>query len=102
MALLFQAKDAFAQASGTAEQLASVFTRLFMTGFGFIWLFWFLFVISIILLSFFGIAFWIWMLVDCVKRKFEKENDKITWILVLMLAGWIGAIIYYVMVKQKS
>jgi prolipoprotein diacylglyceryltransferase len=91
-------REVFAQASSAEEKLRSVFTGLFITGFGF---FWFLFVIFIILLSFFGIVLWIWMLVDCAKRKFENENDKTTWILILALTGWIGAIIYYVMVKRK-
>lgn len=42
---------------------------------------------------------WIWMIVDCAKRKFKNENDKIVWILVIVLAGLIGSIIYYFVVK---
>lgn len=38
-------------------------------------------------------AFWLWMLIDCVQREFEG-NNKVIWILVIVLAGWIGAIIY--------
>jgi len=46
------------------------------------------------------------MLVDCVKRDENNfpslgENTKIIWILIIALAGWVGAIIYYFMVKQK-
>ena len=52
------------------------------------------------------LALWIWMLVDCVKRDENNfpslgENTKIIWILIIALAGWVGAIIYYFMVKQK-
>lgn len=50
----------------------------------------------------FSLVFWILMLVDCAKREFDEENEKITWILVLALTGIIGAIIYYFMVKRKD
>lgn len=68
-------------------------------GFSFIWIF----LIGIIMIiNILGIALWIWMLIDCVKRDFKKENDKILWILVIVLAGWIGALIYYFMIKRKE
>ena len=44
-------------------------------------------------------AFWIWMLVDCATREF---NDKVVWIIVLMFAGIIGAIVYYFVIKKKN
>ena len=45
--------------------------------------------------------FWIVMLIDCAKRKFKLENDKIMWILIIIFLGWLGAIIYYFVVKRK-
>jgi len=63
-----------------------------------------IFVILIILLIVglivFSIVFWIMMLVDCVKKKFKNENDKIVWVLVIIFAGIIGALIYYFVVKR--
>ncbi len=56
--------------------------------------------VILLVLGFF--AFWIWMLVDCVTKNFKKENDKIVWVLVIVLAGFVGAIIYYFVVKSKS
>ena len=53
----------------------------------------------IIVLAF---LFWIWMLTDCAKRNFKKENDKIVWILVIALAQFIGALIYYFMIKLPN
>lgn len=52
------------------------------------------------------IGLWIWMLVDCIKREEEDfppmgDNTKLIWILIVALTGWIGAIIYFFMVKQK-
>lgn len=46
-------------------------------------------------------AFWIAMLVDCLKRKFKNDTDRIVWILVIIFAGIIGALIYYFIVKKK-
>ncbi|MFA4880904.1 MAG: PLDc N-terminal domain-containing protein [Candidatus Doudnabacteria bacterium] len=51
-----------------------------------------------------GTIFWIWMLVDLLKRDFPaaKENEKIIWVLVLVFTYWLGALIYYFMVKKKD
>lgn len=40
-------------------------------------------------------AFWIWMLVDCATKEPSQGNDKIIWILVIILTNWIGALIYF-------
>jgi prolipoprotein diacylglyceryltransferase len=39
--------------------------------------------------------FWIWMIIDCAKNEPDDGNDKIVWILVVVLAGVIGAAVYY-------
>lgn len=44
--------------------------------------------------------FWIWMLVDVIQRKFKKPNDKIVWILIIIFTHFIGAVIYYFLVKK--
>jgi hypothetical protein len=46
-------------------------------------------------------VFWILMLIDSIKRKFKKDNEKIIWVLVIVLTGILGAIIYYFVVKRK-
>ena len=56
-----------------------------------------IFVITILLF-----ALWIWMIVDCIQRKFKGENEKIVWILVVVLAGIIGAAVYYFVVKKQD
>jgi hypothetical protein len=35
---------------------------------------------------------WVWMLLDCIR--YENERDKVVWILVIVLAGVLGALIY--------
>jgi len=49
---------------------------------------------------------WIIMLIDCAKRENEdfpdaNPNSKMMWILIIVLAGGIGAIIYYFIVMRK-
>lgn len=40
-------------------------------------------------------AFWIWMLIDCVKNESSEGNDKLIWILVIVLLQGLGALIYF-------
>ena len=47
------------------------------------------------------LAFWIWMIVDCVNNEPSKGNDKLIWILVIVLASWLGAAIYYFARRPK-
>ncbi len=67
-------------------------------GFGFTWV-----LISLIILVILSLwVFWIWMIVDCVKRNFKNDNDKVVWILVLVFLGILGAIIYFFVIKNKQ
>jgi len=40
------------------------------------------------------LVFWILVLIDCLKNERSEGNDKIVWVLVIVLAHWIGALIY--------
>jgi hypothetical protein len=42
------------------------------------------------------------MLIDCIKRKFKEDSDKIVWVIVIIFTGVIGALIYYFIVKTKD
>ncbi|MBI2109727.1 PLDc N-terminal domain-containing protein [Candidatus Woesearchaeota archaeon] len=48
-----------------------------------------------------ALIFWIWMITDCVSRKFKNGSDKIVWVLVLIFLNVLGAGIYYFIVKSK-
>ncbi len=53
-----------------------------------------------------GFALWVWMLVDAISREDKRypnadSNTKIMWILILMLTGLIGGVVYYFMMKRK-
>jgi hypothetical protein len=48
-----------------------------------------------------AIILWIWMLVECATKERTEGNDKLIWILVIVLAGWIGALIYLLARRPK-
>ena len=49
----------------------------------------------------FLLIFWILMLVDAFKRtNWKQESDKTLWIVLIIVLGYIGAIIYYFAVKR--
>ena len=46
-------------------------------------------------LSIAALAFWVWMLIDCAANEPSEGNDKVIWILVIVLTGAIGGLIYF-------
>lgn len=60
------------------------------------------FILLMMGIFFAAFVFWILMLIDCVKRKFKKDTEKIVWVLVIIYTGIIGALIYYFIVKNKG
>ena len=38
---------------------------------------------------------WVWMLIDVLTNEPSEGNDKVIWVLVIILTGGIGALIYY-------
>jgi hypothetical protein len=49
----------------------------------------------------FSIGLWIYCLIDILKNKFE-QNDKIIWILVVILLPILGSILYLFIGKNKK
>lgn len=47
-------------------------------------------------------AFWVWMIVDCVKRTYRNDVEKIVWILVIVFGSWIGAVVYFFVIKMYN
>jgi len=68
---------------------------------GFI-LFFIVFWMAFVVLGILATIFWVFMIVDAAKRKFKNESDKTLWILVVVLAGIIGAIVYYFVIKRPD
>ncbi|MBM4019284.1 MAG: PLDc_N domain-containing protein [Planctomycetes bacterium] len=47
-------------------------------------------------------AFWLWMLIDAISRAPSAGNTKLIWILVIVLTGIIGALIYFFVQRPKN
>ena len=47
-------------------------------------------------------AFWVTALIDLLKREFPGENEKLIWVLVVVLTGLIGALIYWYTGRDKG
>ena len=43
-------------------------------------------------------AFWIWMIADCIRHESEGST-KIAWLLAIVLAGMVGAPLYFFLRK---
>jgi prolipoprotein diacylglyceryltransferase len=47
-------------------------------------------------------AFWLWMLIDAIKHTPSENNLRLIWILVIILAGVIGALVYFFVQRPKN
>lgn len=56
---------------------------------------------AVLLIGLLLFAFWLWMLIDCLTRDFTG-NDKLIWVLVLLLLGPLGALIYSVVGRARG
>tara|TARA_Y100000034_G_C6770409_1_gene343666 strand:- start:572 stop:826 length:255 start_codon:yes stop_codon:yes gene_type:complete len=63
------------------------------------WPFAALFAGAAIVLGIIFVIFWIWMIVDCAKRKFRNDLEKIVWILALVFLHWVGMVAYYIVIR---
>lgn len=50
---------------------------------------------SLCLLGPLTLAFWIWMLVDVVTKEPSEGNERLVWLLVVILLGFLGALLYF-------
>ncbi len=56
-------------------------------------------VMGIVSLGF--LAFWIWMLVDCIKHESDEGNNKLIWVLVIIFTQFLGALIYFFVQRRE-
>ena len=47
-------------------------------------------------------AFWIWMLIDCIRSKGLSDGEKIAWTLVIIFTHALGALIYLFAGRRKT
>jgi len=73
---------------------AAAATGVLAFGVGMVIFFW---IIGII-----GLILFIWALVDCIRRQFTNPNDKVLWLVLIILIGWIGPILYLIIGRKKG
>ncbi len=56
----------------------------------------------LILIGIASFVFWIMELIDVCRREFRDSNTKLLWILVVVLAHGLGALIYYFAGKPQG
>ena len=49
-----------------------------------------------------GFAFWVWMLVDCVRNPRLTDTERLIWAIVICLAHLLGALIYFFAGRRHS
>lgn len=69
-------------------------------GLGFMSLFMIIWIV-ILAVAILGFALWIWALVDSLNRKYHYHNNQLLWVLIIVFAGLIGAIVYYFCVVRN-
>jgi len=47
-------------------------------------------------------AFWIWMLVDCVKNQGLDQTERVVWVVVIAITHFIGAAIYFFAARSRG
>jgi len=57
--------------------------------------------VPMLALGLLGTAFWIWMLIDCALNEPSDGNEKLVWILVILFANLLGALIYFLVRRPR-
>jgi Na+-driven multidrug efflux pump len=58
----------------------------------------FVLIIPIVLACF---GFWLWMLIDCATNEADHGNNKVVWIIIIVFAHIVGAIIYWIFRRDQ-
>lgn len=53
-------------------------------------------IMAIVVIGLASLAFWIWTLIDCIRNEPSAGNDKVIWVLVIVLLHSLGALIYLI------
>ena len=54
-----------------------------------------------ILLTLAASIFWVWMLVDAIINPTLKDIEKLIWVLVVLFTHFLGAILYFLLVRGQ-
>ena len=49
-----------------------------------------------------GFILFLIALIDCIRRQFTNPNDKVLWLVLIILIGWLGPILYLIIGRKKG
>jgi hypothetical protein len=49
-----------------------------------------------------ALIFWIWALIDAIQNPALSSNERLIWILVIVLTNWVGALIYLAVGRKRG
>lgn len=55
-----------------------------------------------VILGIISFIIWIWALIDVIRRQFTNPSDKTLWLIVVIILGVIGAIVYLIAGRSKG
>lgn len=91
--LLAQTTD-FTTTADDAAAAAAAGTAAVGLGVGLL-VFWLIFGIG-------GFILFLWALIDVIRRQFSNPNDKVLWLVLIILIGWLGPILYLAIGRKKG
>ena len=91
--LLAQATETFDYTATTAADTAAA-TAAVGLGVGML-IFWIIF-------CGLGFVLFLWALIDVIRRNFANPNDKILWIVMILVIGILGPILYLIIGRKKG
>lgn len=47
------------------------------------------------------LAFWVWVIIDCARHKFDKDSEKTLWMLLVIFVPVLGSLAYLLHIKFK-
>ncbi|MBN1915698.1 PLDc N-terminal domain-containing protein [Candidatus Dojkabacteria bacterium] len=91
----------------SSDAASGAFAAVFGLGMASFWVVWMCIYCVGIILGIAGMVLWLVMLIDLAKREDQNfpdkgENQKTLWLLIVILGGAIGALVYYFLVYKKA
>ncbi len=57
---------------------------------------------AMMLIGILFLIFWIWMIIDSATRKYRDDIEKVIWVILILFTGWIGALVYFFVIKMNN
>jgi len=45
---------------------------------------------------------WVWALIDAIQNPGLTSNERIIWVLVILLTSWLGAVLYFLIGRKRK